>query len=157
MRLGMRNNDRVTSIVCFFIGLGFIVGGLEMGLGPLNTPGAGFFPAVIGGIFSILSLALLITASLGKNDREEKVRFWKGEKSWVKVSLALLALVFYLIFLDYLGYILTTVLFLFLLLKFVGKKGWAVSLCTAVLLSLGSYALFRTVLGVPLPRGLITW
>jgi putative tricarboxylic transport membrane protein len=157
MRLGMRKNDKWSSILCFFIGLGFIAGGIKMGLGPLNAPGAGFFPAAIGGIFSILSLALLIAASLGKNHGEEKKPFWKGEKSWVKVSLALLALVFYLIFLDYLGYLLTTVLFMFFLLRFVGKKGWTVSICTAVLVSLGSYALFRIALGVPLPRGLITW
>ena len=127
--VGHEKNDKVSSILCFFIGLGFIAGGIKMGLGPLNAPGAGFFPAVIGGIFSILSLALLIAASLGKNHGRGEGTFLEGEKSWVKVSLALLALVFYLIFLDYLGYILTTVLFMFFLLKFVGKKGWGVSIC----------------------------
>ena len=153
----MRKNDQVTSILFFFIGLGFIVGGTQMGLGPLNAPGAGFFPAAIGGIFSILSLALLITASLGNNHGEEKERFWKGDRSWVKISITLLALIFYLVALDYLGYIITTLLFMLFLLKFVGRKGWAVSVCTAVLVSLGSYALFKIALGVTLPRGLIAW
>jgi putative tricarboxylic transport membrane protein len=153
----MRKKDKTSSILFFFIGIGFIVGGIKMGLGPLNSPGAGFFPAAIGGIFSILSLSLLITASRGKSREEQSEPFWKGEKSWVKVSLALLALVFYMFFLEYLGYILTTVLFTFFLLKYVGRKGWVVSIITAVLVSLGSYALFKIALGVPLPRGLIAW
>lgn len=126
-----------------------------MGLGPLNAPGAGFFPAVIGGIFSALSVALLITTALGKIRAGEKQRFWKEKKSWVKISRALLSLIFYMIFLEFFGYIITTMIFVFFLLKFVGKKGWMISIVMAVLVSLGSYALFKMALGVSLPRGLI--
>ncbi len=87
----------------------------------------------------------------------EKQRFWKEKSSWVKISLALLSLIFYMIFLDFLGYIATTIIFVFFLLKFVGKKGWGISIVMAVLVSLGSYALFKMALGVSLPRGLIKW
>ncbi len=33
--------------------------GLKVGLGSLNAPGAGFFPAMVGGILSLLSISLL--------------------------------------------------------------------------------------------------
>lgn len=153
----MRNYDLGSGLLCLFIGLGFVAGGVKMGLGPLNAPGAGFFPTVIGGIFSALSLALWITTILGKNQAMEKQRFWKEKNSWVKVSLALLSLIFYMILLEFLGYIATSVIFIFFLLKFVGKKSWLISIVMAVLVSLGSYALFKMAMGVSLPKGLMQW
>jgi putative tricarboxylic transport membrane protein len=153
----VRNTDLGSGLLCLFIGLGFVAGGVKMGLGPLNAPGAGFFPTVIGGIFSALSAALLITTALKKNPTEERQRFWKEKNSWVKVSRALLSLIFYMMFLEFLGYIVTSVIFIFFLLKFVGKKGWVISIVMAALVSLGSYALFKMAMGVSLPRGLMQW
>ncbi len=151
----MKSSDAGSSLVCMIVGLGFVAGGLRMGLGPLNAPGAGFFPVVVGGLFSLLSGALFVKASLEKKRNQERVSFWKEKGSWVRVSYSLLALVFYLAFLNYLGYILTTALFILFLLKIVGKKGWKISIFLAVVLSLGSYALFRMGLGVSLPKGWI--
>ena len=81
--------------------------------------------------------------------------FWKQKGSWVKILPSLLSLVFYLAFLDFLGYLLTTSLFILFLLKFVGKKGWGASILMALIVSASSYALFRMGLGVLLPRGFI--
>ncbi len=150
------NNDTVSSLVCLLVGLGFVAGGVAMGLGPLNAPGAGFFPAVIGGLFSLLSGSLFLKAVLKKEGQtREKKSFWREEGSWRRVSLSFCALLFYLFSLNYLGYIFTTTLFLLFLLKFVGKKGWKISIFLAVVLSVGSYALFRMGLGVVLPKGWI--
>jgi putative tricarboxylic transport membrane protein len=156
-RFGVRNYDLGSGLLCLLVGLGFVAGGVKMGLGSLNLPGAGSFPTVIGGILSALSLALLIKAALGKNQAMEKQRFWKEKSSWVKVSLSLLSLIFYMIFLDFLGYVTTTIILIFFLLKFVGKKGWGISIVMAVLVSLGTYALFKMALGVSLPKGLLQW
>lgn len=150
----VRNNDSMTSLFCLCLGLVFIGGGLKMGLGPLNAPGPGFFPAVIGGVLSSLSAALFVTASR-KKGFPERGSFWKPGGSRVKVFSSLLSLFFYLAFLDSLGYLLTTGLFILFLLKFVGKKGWVASILMAVIASLGSYAMFKMGLGVLLPKGLI--
>jgi putative tricarboxylic transport membrane protein len=151
----VRNDDSLSSLVWLLVGLGFIAGGVKMGIGPLNAPGPGFFPTVIGGIFSLLSVALFITASSKKNPIPDQGSFWKEKKNWKKVSLALFSLIFYLIFLNYLGYILTTFLFLLSLLKFVGKRRWGSSILTAIVVSLGSYVIFKVGLGVSLPKGLV--
>ncbi len=150
----MKNNDFVSSLFFLFIGLVFVGGGLKMGLGPLNAPGPGFFPAVIGGVFSLLSGALFVTACRRKGGGQTE-SFWRQRGSWVKILLCLLALVFYMLFLDYLGYLLTTAVLLFFLTKAVGKKGWAASIFVAILVSLGSYLMFRKGLGVLLPGGWI--
>jgi putative tricarboxylic transport membrane protein len=151
----VRNNDFESSLFCLILGLVFITGGLRMGLGPLNAPGPGFFPAVIGGILSSLSAVLFVTASRRKGPSEKTRVFKKG--SWGKILPCLLSLIFYLAFLDYLGYILTTTLFIFFLLKVVGRKRWGPSILMAVVVSVSSYALFRMGLGVLLPKGFIHW
>jgi len=152
----VRNNDFQSSLFFLCFGLVFIGGGVKMGLGPLNAPGPGFFPAVIGGVLSSLSAALVVTAAR-KRGPSAKQSFWKQEGSWVKIFPSLLSLVFYLAFLDFLGYLLTTSLFIFFLLKFVGKKRWGASILMAVIVSASSYALFRKGLGVLLPRGFISF
>ena len=126
-----------------------------MGIGPLNAPGPGFFPTLIGGIFSLLSLALFVTTLPTKDRLREGGGFWREKGSWRKVLPSLLSLVFYLISLDYLGYRITTFLFILFLLKFVGQRKWGSSILIAILVSGGSYAIFKTGLGVSLPKGLI--
>ena len=127
-----------------------------MGIGPLNAPGPGFFPAVIGGVLCSLSAALLATAARRKGPSEKK-SFWKPGGSWAKILPSLLSLVFYLAFLDFLGYLLTTSLFILFLLKFVGKKELGASILIALIVSISSYALFRMGLGVMLPKGFVSF
>ena len=152
----MRNNDSGSSLFCLCLALVFVGGGLKMGLGPLNAPGPGFFPAVIGGILSSLSAVLLVTSSRTQGT-PARGSFWKQERGWMKILPSLLSLIFYLAFLDFLGYLLTTSLFIFFLLKFVGKKGWGTSILMALIVSASSYALFRMALGVLLPRGFLSF
>src|SRR5512133_1886207 len=149
----MKIYDWVSGLLCLIVGLAFVAGGVRMGLGPLDAPGSGFFPTMIGGILSALSLALLTATALGKMQAMEPQPFWKEPNSWVKVSLVVLSLIFYMAALEYLGYIATTTVFILFLLRFVGKKSWGISLAMALLVSLGSYALFKMALGVYLPRG----
>jgi hypothetical protein len=126
-----------------------------MGIGPLNAPGPGFFPTLIGGAFSLLSVALFVTTLPTKDRLREGGGFWKEKGSWRKVLASLLSLVFFLISLDYLGYRITTFLFILFLLKFVGQRKWGSSILIAILVSWGSYAIFKTGLGVSLPKGWI--
>jgi putative tricarboxylic transport membrane protein len=151
----VKKNDSLSSLGVFLVGLVFIAEGLKVGLGQFNAPGAGFFPAMVGGLLSLLSIALFVISFSKKNEQQEKRSFWREKGSWKKIALSLLSLVFYLLFLNFLGYLLTTFLFTLSLLKWVSRKGWGPSLLTAFLLSLGSYALFKMGMGVSLPMGLI--
>ncbi|OGP89705.1 MAG: hypothetical protein A2156_00660 [Deltaproteobacteria bacterium RBG_16_48_10] len=149
------NYNLWSSLVWCLGGLGFFVGGLRLGVGSLSTPGPGFLPSVFGGILSILSIVLFVLTIQVKSKPQGQVKFWKEEKSWKKVLYSLLSLIFYLIFLNYLGYITTTFLFCFYLFKFIGGKGWWVSLLVAILASLVSYIVFDIGMEVPLPKGII--
>jgi len=151
----LRNRELYGSGVWFLVGLGFLFGGLRLGYGSLSTPGPGFLPSLIGGILSLLSILLFIVNVLAKNRLEGQVSFWKEKSSWRKVLFSFLSLIFYLIFLNYLGYIITTFLFSLYLFKFIGKRGWWVSILVAILASSVSWVIFSVGMEVPLPKGMI--
>jgi putative tricarboxylic transport membrane protein len=134
--------------------MGFTLEGLNLGFGNFGVPGPGFLPVLIGGVLAGLSLGLFVKSLLLKTEPEEIASFWKEKGSWKKVLFTLLSLVLYLFFLDYLGYILTTFLFLCYLVKFIGKRGWVVSLSVSILATVISYGVFARWMEVPLPRGI---
>jgi putative tricarboxylic transport membrane protein len=149
----VRKNDIYSSIALCLTGLAFVCGGLHLGFGSLSTPGAGFMPIIVGGALFSLSVALLASTMIA-GSLQERVSFWQEKTSWRKVVPALLSLVCYLLFLDYLGYITTTSLFLIYLLKFIGKRRWASSILVGIVASIASYFVFKAGLEVRLPAGI---
>ncbi len=150
----MRKNDLYSSIALCLTGLAFIYGGLHLGFGSLSTPGPGFMPIIVGGALFLLSIVLL-AQTLIAGSLQEKLSFWQEKTSWRKVSFVLLSLIFFLVFLNYLGYIITTSLFLIYLLKFIGKRGWSSSILVGIVASVASYFVFKAGLEVRLPVGII--
>ncbi len=149
----MKNPDLWSSTAWSLIGLGFVLGGLRLGVGRWNSPSPGFMPVIIGGILFVLSAALWVKSLWTRKLAQDTIGFWKGKGSWVRILLSLSALVFYLFFLNYLGYLLTTFIFIHFLTQVVSKKGWAWSAVIALLASITSYAMFKIWLEVPLPMG----
>ncbi len=150
----MRSRDLSGSIFCFLVGLAFTFGGGQLGIGQWRAPGPGFFPVFFGGTLSGLSIILFMITLLTTKMPTGQISFWKEKNSWEKVSFSLLALILYMLLLNYLGYLLTSYLLMNYLIKFIGKKGWTVSVVLAILISLVSYLVFQVGLEVPLPRGI---
>ena len=153
----MRGYDLISSTAWLLVGLGFVAGGFQLGFGRWAAPGPGFFPGLIGGVLGLLGLVLLLRTAVQRpiSAGGGRTRFWKEKESWKAVLMSLLALIFYMLFLNPLGYLLTTFLFMGFLVKWVGKKGWALSLVLALLSSLVSYWLFHRWLEVSLPGGFL--
>ena len=115
-------------------------------LGSLRSPGPGFFPfwgAVILGVFSLILLV-----------RSLRIRERVGPAAipWPALLLVLGSLLGYLLFLETLGFVTVTFLFLLLLFRF-GKTGWIKSGGWAVITTTVAYLLFKFWLQVQLPRG----
>ena len=116
-------------------------------LGTLRQPGPGFFPFWSGLLLGTLSLILLARSLKSR----EQLGF--GATQWPALLLVLGALLAYLLFLETLGFVIVTFLFLVLLFRF-GKTGWIKSTAGSVIATSLAYALFRLWLKVQLPRGL---
>ena len=150
----MRSYNLISSLFWFLVGLGFTTGGIRYGFGTWQEPGPGFLPAVFGTLLGLLSVMLFIL-SLRGNGRPEGRPFWETKGSWKAVFPVLLSLFVYMTLFKQLGFILITFLFIFFLLRFIGKKGWMISISLALVISFFSYGLFSLLLGTPLPKGQI--
>jgi putative tricarboxylic transport membrane protein len=108
--------------------------------------GVGFL--ITGAVLTIRGVAQRVGAPL------VEVGDWANRRSVVNFALVLLALLFYILASDWLGFIPTSFIIMVVLLSGFGC-GLATSLVVAALTTLGIHALFAHVLLVPLPWGLL--
>lgn len=150
----MKKFNVTSSLFCIPFGLAFVLGGFGYGFGSWRNPGPGLFPVVFGCLLMLLSGGLLIHTLLSSKEVERRT-FWRTEGSWKAVLLAGVCLILYTLVLKQLGFLLTSFLFVFTLMKFIFRKRWLVSVGIGLLLAVVSYALFSLLLGTPLPKGQI--
>ena len=124
------------------------------GLGPQE----GFFPLVTGIIIIGCSLIIVIKSLSLTQVTEKEGKFNEQEKNEVNIfkvfSYGLLML-FYAILMESVGFLITSALFLTLILKYVEKQDCKITILVALASIIISYLLFVYFLGVPLPKGIV--
>ena len=146
----MKNRDLVSSLFWLAFGAVFAVGGLQLGLVRQGIPGPGSLPFIVGLALIGLSFILLFQAWVSKPGPGEKI--FLERKTLHKFGFSLVGLISYGLLLKTLGFTLTTFLFLFFVLRFVGRERWITALVFSLATALVSYTLF-TSLQVNLPAG----
>jgi putative tricarboxylic transport membrane protein len=119
-------------------------------------PGPALFPRILGGLFIIFG-SVLAFQGIRKDGLSNLIRkgetYWPGFTNYLSVAAAVIV---YMLLADFLGFVLTTILILTLLMKKMG-----VSLLKSVLIaiasSVGINLLFGKFLLVPLPWGILAW
>jgi len=149
----MKKSEILVTLSCIGIGIAISYGGYSLGLGGLHTPGAGFFPLLIG--FAIIALSLLhvINQLFISKSTDEDVFSWPDKKGMKQVGKVFFSLIGYGICLEYLGFIICTFLIMFYLLKFIGRKKWFYSLLVSLIIAACSFYVFERVLKLGLSRG----
>ncbi len=121
-------------------------------------PGSGFFPVILSLLLALLSLIIILQA-WWKNRHvktpEETPKILGPRKKKYFIYLALFFA--FAIFFGKLGYLLSMVLFLAFILKYVEKQSWKITLGVIVVSGLVSYFLFVKFLAVPLPEGILSY
>lgn len=111
-----------------------------------------FFPAIILALMGLIILILLVTGRLGRRADADDL---KGI-DYGHIVLLIGAVVFYLLFAEYLGFILSAA-FILLLLMWQFRVRWSTALAVVLIMVPLSYQLFAIYLRVPLPWGLLGW
>jgi putative tricarboxylic transport membrane protein len=150
----MKNRDIVSSIIFMALGGLFVAGALQEGLMRRGVPGPGFLPFLSGLALMFVSLFVLIPA-LVRREKAESSAFFPERDSLKKLLLALVALFAFGIAMEYVGYLLTTFLFMLFMARLVEPKGWRTITLMALLTAVLSYVLFVVLLEVQLPKGLL--
>lgn len=124
-------------------------------------PGPGFFSTWISGALAVLSLLYIYqshkkrkTKEIQQEDStpEENV---STQKSFGKIAYIIGCMLFYVMALTYLGFVLTTTIFLFTL--FFREYKWYTSLGIAIFVSILLFWLFGSLLNVALPVNGLGW
>ena len=149
----MKRYDQISGLVCLCIALLICFKSSQLPIGSWRDPGPGFLPLGSGIFFGLLSVALYFQGRIRK--LEETEQLWFPKRKWKTLILVLAATFGYAIFLEILGFIFSTFLLLFFLLKVIEPQRWIVAIGGGVFGSLSAYALFGLLLRVQLPKGFI--
>lgn len=154
----MQTRDLLSSIFFLFIAIFFFLGSMKYEIWGAYGPGPGFFPLILTLFLFILS-AILFLDKLKKNKHSKSDGAGRVDapdfSDMKKVALYLFfVFLFYFLF-EPLGYLLTVLLFLFLVFKFQGKTKWLASILIPILTACFILFVFVNLLGVTFPEGIL--
>jgi len=121
-----------------------------------GTPGPRFFPSLLVIILSFLSVLLFIRGGKrgsanedSPNDQDEK------EEPFFKGFIVFIAILFYVILVKYIGFMMGTIIGLTVVLSLNPERNWKTTLITACLTGIGLHVIFKVLLKIPLPTGIL--
>lgn len=144
--------DVTSALVLLAVALLAWMAARDLPWGALRQPGPGFFPKSLALLLGGLSIVLL--ARGGLIDAAPVSSLWPERAGRIRVAIMLAALLAYVLLLEPAGYLIATAGLFLVLLRWVGRQGWAITFGTAILAAAGSYVLFARWLMVSLPAGL---
>ena len=147
--------DQGSSLLWLGVAVLICIGSLQLSLGTFNNPGPGFFPFGAGLILGILAAVVFVqprrAASSSKGNRESVLVSPGAGKKIVLTTVALLA---YVVGMEYLGFLISTFIFLAFVLRTIEPQRWGVVILESLLASGICYFVFQIWLQVELPRGI---
>jgi len=134
----------------FLVGIGAIIGAIQLNVGSLTEPQPGFFPFV-GGILLVIFSAIIFLQGWLRRDGERVVFGDVGRPALLLAIMVALVAV-----LDRVGYVICTLIVSGLILRILSVKSWRVLIITSLCVSMGTYILFDKLLGIDLPVGFLS-
>jgi putative tricarboxylic transport membrane protein len=148
----MKKYDRICAILFLAIAVTAIVLSSFMPMGRTSKPGPGFLPFWVGVILALLSIFLFVEAGFRKTPAEP-ARFLAGEGRWPNVIWTAGSLMGYGFLIEVLGFVISTLILLLFLFRYIGNQKWWVAFTGTSLVTLAAHLIFKVGLRVQLPRG----
>jgi putative tricarboxylic transport membrane protein len=147
--------DIIESVLLTLVGIGVVVESIRLQVGTPLMPQPGFFP-LIGGLLLIgFSLTFLVRAWVARSDASQQSQEVFGELRRPLILVVSMGL--YTAVLEWLGYILPTLLISVLILRVLGVTSWKELGLASLGISVGTYFLFGRILGIELPTGVLSF
>jgi putative tricarboxylic transport membrane protein len=146
----MKNRSDVAGgFFLFLLGIGAIIGAIQLHVGSPTEPQPGFFPFLGGISLMVFSSIIFLKGWLGYSQKKVAL----GEVG--RPALLLVVMIVLVAVLDRLGYVIGTFVASGLILRILNVKSWRVLILTSLCLSIGTYILFDKLLGIELPVGIL--
>ncbi len=148
----MKRYDQWVGLVWFVVGVVMAVEAIHLELGQLSRPGPGFMPFWVGVSLGVSGCILTWVATSKGKKSDSKI--WAGQ-NWRNIGLIVLGLLSYGIFLEHLGFLVMTFLFIFFLFKLTDPRKWAGAITFSVIVVFFCYLVFSFWLKISLPKGFL--
>jgi putative tricarboxylic transport membrane protein len=145
----MKHAQRTVAVIFAALSVYVIEQALRLGVYSSIGPGAGFFPLFLGGIFGGLTVLWVILEVVPL--QPGAATFFPSGASTLRVVAVLAALLFWIFSAEWLGFTITTFLFLGFLLAVLAKSRLTLAVPLAAVASIGSSYVFQHWLNVALP------
>ena len=146
---------RFNQMISFsFMGFSLLIffSSLQVGIGDLRSPGPGFLPLLASVL--LFSVSLFVFVGIKKPDEKEKEGSLIDLSHSLKPACLVLGLIGYAFLVSILGYLITTFVFMFVMLTIAEPKKWRKNIISAVVIIIISFLIFNKWLRVPLPAGI---
>jgi hypothetical protein len=150
----MRRADQITGVTLFLGSLLLMWESRKLPPSGTFGPGPEFFPFWLGALMAGLAV-LLVLQAWRRVPATGESRVFPGARAFTAIGATLASLATYILVLDDLGFLLATGLLTAFLLKVVEREPWSTSLAVAVGNAVALQTIFRTLLGVSLPKGFL--
>ena len=149
--------EKWSSLVWLGVGIFICIGSLRLSLGEFHNPGPGFLSFFAGLVIMGLALVLHVRSRKARPDAKQgkSEPIWRDRQKGFKMILTVAALLAYAVAMNYLGFLISTFLFLAVLLKTIEPQRWSVALIGSLLASAAFYVIFEIGLRSQLPKGLL--
>jgi putative tricarboxylic transport membrane protein len=146
--------EKWSSLVWLGVGLFICVGSRRLSLGDFHNPGPGFLSFYAGLILGALALVVHLQARRAPSVDNKDKPIWTNRQKGFKMVLTVLALLAYAVGMNYLGFLVSTFIFLVFLLRVIEPQRWWVALLGSLVASVAFYFIFDFGLQSQLPKGL---
>jgi putative tricarboxylic transport membrane protein len=144
-----------SSLVWLGLAIVICIGSLRLSLGSFQNPGPGFFPFIAGSVLGVLSAVVYFQARRGASSATKAEQpLWTNPGGVKKIVLTTIALLFYAIGMNYVGFLIGTFIFLVFLLRTIESQRWSLVILESLVASGLSYFVFEIWLQAQLPRGI---
>lgn len=149
----MKRPYQITGVVLVLFAVFVARESMELPFYTENGPGAFFFPLLVSILIGFLGAFIFLQATFGVSE-PMPADFFATRAGYLRVGAIVLALAAIVVLLEPLGFRLTMLAFLALLLLTLGRQNPFITAVIALLGSFGTYYVFVEWLRTPLPIGM---
>ena len=148
----MKNADLWGGLGWLAFSVFVVVAGRGLGIGAVNDPGSGFLLFWLGLLMCAFSLSILV--STVRAGGPSLASLWQGTR-WRKVLVIIASLCAFALLLERLGFLLTAIPLMLLLLRAIDPVPWRIALPVGIGATLAIWWLLKRLLLIQLPAGLL--
>ena len=116
--------------------------------------GPNFFPQILAMAMCVCAIILIVKALRGKSLQLSDSIHLKG---FLRMLIAIGICIGYLFLMQLIGFAIGTIIFLFVLMMYIGQQGLVKRICSSVVVAFIVWAIFRYFLIIPLPTGIFSF